>query len=254
MKVNKLKRGSKRINIFTSVRNIAVLFCIFAAAAVIYLFSHSHPMQAVFPLKHITFAGNKHLTDDELRTLAGVHLNESLIMISGSKVTRQILKSPWIRSVNLRKEFPDTLSMVIEEAEPFALLDMNEHLFLIDENGKLLEELRDDSIPFLPVITADPFKEKEGFSEALNLVRIMNGKGFSSERDRIEIIAHKAHELTLTIDGTVVKIGAGGYEGKLEKLIRLEEDIKDMGIPVDYIDLRFENKAIVKPVTGKVVK
>jgi hypothetical protein len=51
-----------------------------------------------------------------------------------------------------------------------------------------------------------------------------------------------------------VKIGTGGYEEKLDRLIRLEEDIKNMGIPVDSIDLRFENRAIVKQVTNKVVR
>jgi len=55
----------------------------------------------------------------------------------------------------------------------------------------------------------------------------------------------------MIVDGTHVKIGAGGYEEKLERLIRLEEDIKNMALPVDYIDLRFEHKAIVKPLTGK---
>jgi hypothetical protein len=70
-------------------------------------------------------------------------------------------------------------------------------------------------------------------------------------RDRIEIIAHKPHELAMIVDGTHVKIGEGGYEEKLERLIRLEEDIKNMVLPVDYIDLRFKHKAIVKPLTGK---
>lgn len=254
MKVNKLKKGRRRINVSSTFRNIAVLIGIFALAIGIYFYSSSHPIKPVFPIKHITFIGNKHLTDEELKALTGVHLNESLVMISGTKAGQQVLKSPWIKSVSLRKEFPDTLSVTIKEAEPFALLDMNEHLFLIDENGKLLEELKGDSIPFLPIIAGDPYKEKEGVSEALKLVRLMNDKGFSTERDHIEIIAHKPHELSVIIDGTVVKIGAGGYEEKLERLIQLEEDLKNMGIHVDYIDLRFEKKAVVKPVTEKAMK
>jgi cell division protein FtsQ len=206
------------------------------------------------PIKHVVFTGNKHLTDDELMVLVGVHLNDSLITVSNKKVSQRLLKSPWIRSINVRKQFPDTLSMVIDEAVPFALLDMNSHLFLMDEKGKLLEELKGDSIPFLPVITGDPFRESEGFSEALNLVRLMNGNGFSSERDHIDIIARKPHELTVTVDGTVVKMGSGRFEEKLERLIELEDEIKDKGIPVDYIDLRFVGKAIVKPITNEVVR
>jgi cell division protein FtsQ len=194
------------------------------------------------------------MTDDELRAFAGVRLNESLLAVSGKGVSKQLLKSPWVRAVSLRREFPDTISITIEETEPFALLDKDGHLFLIDEQGKLLEELKDNSVPFLPVIAGDPFKEKEGFSEALNLVKLMNTKGFSSERDRIEVIAHKPHELSVRVDETVVKIGTGGYEEKIERLSQLEEEIKKMGVSVDYIDLRFADKAIVKPVRDRVIK
>jgi cell division protein FtsQ len=211
-------------------------------------------LRSVLPIKHLVFTGNKHLTDDELKVLTGVNANDSLITISNKKVSLRLLKSPWIKSISVRKQFPGTLSMVIDEAVPFALLDMNSHLFLIDEKGKFLEELKGDSIPFLPVITGDPFREKEGFSEALNLARLMNDKGFSPGRDHIDIFARKPHELTVTIDGTVVKMGSGMLEEKLKRLIELEDEIKNRGIPVDYIDLRFAGKAIVKPITNKVVK
>lgn len=198
-------------------------------------------------VNHIIFIGNKHLTDDELMAFTGIHKNESLVTISNKKVSQGLLKSPWIRSVSVRKEFPDTLSIVIEEAVPFALLDMNGHLFLVDENGKLLEELKDNAIPFLPIITGDPFKESKGFLEALHLAKLMNDKGFSLEKNHIEIIACKPQELTVTIDGTVVKVGSGEYEEKLKRLFELEDEIKRK-ISVDYIDLRFANRVIVKPI------
>lgn len=252
MKANKLRRAGKKINIFGIFRNVAVFIVIFAIAIFIYIYLR--PVRSVLPIKHVVFTGNKHLTDDELKVLTGVNANDSLITISNKKVSLRLLKSPWIKSISVRKQFPGTLSLVIEEAVSFALLDMNSHLFLIDEKGKLLEELKGDSIPFLPVITGDPFREKEEFSEALNLARLMNDKGFSPGRDHIDIFARKPHELTVTIDGTVVKMGSGMLEEKLKRLIELEDEIKNRGIPVDYIDLRFAGKAIVKPITNKVVK
>jgi len=254
MKANKLKRGRKRMKASGIVRNMSVLLSVLTVAILAYFYLHSHPLKSVFPVRHVAFIGNRRLADDELRILSGVRLNDSLLMISGSQVSRRLLKSPWVRSVSLRKEFPCTLSIAIEEAEPFALLDMNNHLFLLDGNGKLLEELRDNSIPFLPVITGDPYNEKEGFSEALKLARLLNEKGFSSKTDRVEIVAHKPTELSVKTDGIFVKVGAGGYEEKIERLIKLEKDIGTMGVPIDYIDLRFERKAIVKPMTEKVPK
>lgn len=246
MKANRLKGASKVMSVLGIFRNIAAFIGIFAIAVIVYIYLP--PIRSVLPVKHVVFIGNRHLTDDELRVLAGIHVNKSLVTISGKKVSQRLLKSPWIRSVSVRKEFPGTLSVLIGEAVPFAFLDMNGHLFLIDEKGKLLEELKDDPIPFLPIITGDPFKEGEGFSEALNLARSMNDMGFFSERDHIEIVVSKPQELTVIIDGTVVKVGSGEYGEKLERLIELEEEIKRRKMSVDYVDLRFANRVVVKPI------
>lgn len=252
MKADKKVKADKRINKHRLLRNIIVFSALFIfmpliSASAFYLLIIS--IKSVFLIERIIFAGNKHLTDDELKTLTGIHGGESLVTISNREVSERLLKSPWIRSVSVRKEFPGTLSIAIEEAVPLALLDMNGHLFLIDEKGRLLEELKDGPIPFLPIITGEPFKEGEGFSDALNLARLMKDKGFSSERNHIEIIAFKPQDLTVIIDETVVKVGSGEHEEKLERLVELEDEIKRRGIPVDYIDLRFADRVIVKPLT-----
>lgn len=241
MKVKKKKnKGSLLIGITTFVLLVSALVTV-AYISVI-------KIKAAFPIKRIVFTGNKHLTVDELRALAGIHSNESLITLPGKKISQRILKSPWIKSVRVRKEFPETLSIVVSEVVPFALLDVNGHVFLTDDKGTFLEELKDNPIPFLPIITGDPFKEKEGFSDALTLAKTMNDMGFSSERDQIEIVLSKPQEITSIIDGTVIKIGAGEYREKLERLLELEEEIQKRKIPVDYIDLRFANKVVVKPI------
>jgi len=54
--------------------------------------------------------------------------------------------------------------------------------------------------------------------------------------------------MTVNMDGIVVKVGEGEYEDKLQRLVELEDEIRKRGIHVDYIDLRFENKAVVRPV------
>ena len=52
----------------------------------------------------------------------------------------------------------------------------------------------------------------------------------------------------MQVDGMLVKVGHGEYEEKLQRLLELEDEIMRRGIPVDYIDLRFANKVIVKPI------
>ena len=235
------------MNLFRK-RNMVVLVIILFSALCVYAYHGIHTMKPLYPVQEIVFIDNKHLTDEELRDIAGTGMNTSLFTVSCRELGRHMLQSPWIRSASVRKEFPGTLAVTIREAEPFALLDMREHLFIIDERGKFLEELKGDAVPFLPVIVSDPYREREGFSEALSLVRIMNEKGLALGKDHVEVVAHKPHELSVKMDDAVVKIGAGKYNEKLERFLQLEADLRERNLPVDYIDLRFNDQAIVKPI------
>ena len=232
----------------TSLIGIMVALAVLVGA--VYLVSI--PLRTSFVVHRIVFTGNVHLSDEELAALAGLRPGVNILTLSTGAIYAKMMESPWLRSVSVRKELPDVLRVLIKEAEPFALLDMKGHLFLVDDRGKMLEELRDSRVPFLPIISADPFRKKEAFSEAINLVRAVKVTGLLSRKDHIEIIARTPEEMAMNMDGTVVKVGVGEYEEKLRRLLELEEEIKQRQIPVDYIDLRFANKVIVKPVNEVV--
>lgn len=213
-------------------------------------------ISALFPVKEVVFSGNKHLTESELKAMMGIEENKSLLRLSNRELSARLLKSPWVKAVSFRKDFPHRFLARIDEAMPFALLEMNNHMFVVDDKGNLLEEIKGDSMPFLPIITGgDPFKNRESYAEILNLVRAIKEKGVVTLKDRIEIIMPRgagAEEISMQIDGILVKVGHGEYEEKLERLLELEDEIVRKGIPVDYIDLRFSNRVVVKAVNGFV--
>lgn len=247
IKRNVIVKKNRAANLISRIKYF--VFIVFPVIAlVVFIYFVSITVKSVFHVKKVVFTGNEHLTDEELKNLAGLKDSKNLIAITSSKIFEKMIESPWIRSVSIRKEFPDKLHILIKEAEPFALLDIKGHLFIVDDRGKMLQELKDSPIPFLPVISGNPFGEKEVFSEALNLVRAIKDKGLLFEKDHIGIIAYKPQEMAVNLDGVVVKVGVGDYEDKLLRLMELEEEIKRRNIHVDYIDLRFANRAVVKPV------
>jgi cell division protein FtsQ len=237
-------QGRKFTPLLVAAAVLALLAC------TVYLVSL--PLRDSFVVHRIVMTGNEHLSEEELTALAGIKKGENILTLSTGGIYARMMESPWLRSVAVRKELPDVLHILIKEAEPFALLDMKGHLFIVDDGGKMLEELRDSQVPFLPIISADPFRKKEAFSEAISLVRAVKVTGMLARKDHIEIIAREPEEITMNLDGTVVKVGVGEYEEKLKRLLELEEEIKKRQIPVDYIDLRFANRVIVKPVNEVV--
>lgn len=203
------------------------------------------------PVGEIVFYGNTHLSDSELRAMTGIK-GEGILHLQGKTISERLLKSPWIRNVSIRKDMPGRISVKIQEAAPFAILEMKGRAFLVDERGKMLEET-DSAVPFLPVITADPFKDKDNFMEAIHLAKVLKEMKIAAERNRVEIIADKGPEgINMIMDGLVIKIGSGDYERKLQRLFQLEGEIKKRAITVDYVDLRFANKVVVKPMNEVV--
>lgn len=239
-----LKRSERVIETLKMVLYIGMP--LIALGGLIYLFTYTVP--TAFKMKAVALAGNEHLTDDELKTIGGLKGDESLLSISSRKVYEKLKESPWIQTASVRKEYPSKLLISIRETEPFALLDMKGKMFIVDDKGRMLEELKDNSVPFLPVIMSDPYNEKEAFREAVNLAKVIKTIGLLHKKQRIEIIAHQPNEVAASLDGVYVKVGAGEHEDKLTRFSEIEEEVRKRNIPVAYIDLRFAKKAIVKPV------
>jgi cell division protein FtsQ len=253
LRTNKKPRKNVAANTLKGRRFIAaakyfgfVVLPVVLVMALIYMLSGV--VKSVFKVRDVVITGNEHLSDEELKTMAGLGTDENLLLLSGRKISLKMMESPWMLSVAVRKEFPDKLLINISEAEPFALLDMKGKLFIVDDRGAMLEELRDMAVPFLPVISSDPYREKGAFMEAIGLAKAIKNTGLLSGKDHIEIISHKPQEMSVNVDGVVVKVGEGEYEEKLARLADIEEEIKDRNISVDYIDLRFANRVLVSPV------
>jgi cell division protein FtsQ len=238
----------RRAGMFFAVTKYFGLVILPSAIVLIAIFYAWTALKAASRITEIEIAGNGHLTEGELKTLAGLTPVSNLLELSARSISAKIAESPWVRSASVRKEFPGRLLIRITEAEPFALLDMKGKLFIVDDRGAMLEELRDIAVPFLPVISSNPYKEKEAFSEAISLAKAIKNTALLSRKEHVEIISHKPQEMAVNVDGVLVKIGIGEYEEKLSRLADLEQEIERRNIPVDYIDLRFANRALVSPV------
>lgn len=229
---------------------ISISAAVFAVLSFALWYAASAIRPVVFPVNEIVFTGNKHLSDTELRAIMNIQGSRGMLELSNRDLAQGLLKSPWIRTVSFRKDFPNRFLVKIEETVPCAILEINARRFLIDDRGNLLQELKNDTASFLPIVSGNASKNRQIFSEVLKLVKAMRDRGFVSMKDRIEIIIPsnaRQEDIAMLVDGTLVKVGSGEYEEKLQRLIELEDEILKRGIPVDYIDLRFAKRVVVKP-------
>ncbi len=222
---------------------MVLLAVVVTAAAVLGLKMFAEQLR----VEDIIISGNSRLEREDVLDSLKVRRGESLLNLHFSELRGRLKANSWIKKVDLRKQYPDTLEIRIEEAEPKALLSINDQLYLVDGDGNRLESIKGETTPFLPVIkNIDPVLRKE-MSEALKLVAAMSGKGAFADRESIEI-GLESYGLTVRMDGEFIKVGYDDYEEKFARWIELEPEIRKRGLPVQYVDLRFKDSVIVKPV------
>jgi cell division protein FtsQ len=199
-----------------------------------------------FSLDEIIVTGNYHLEKEDIVRSMELKKGNPMLDIRSSEINDRLRKNPWIKSVALKKQLPGTLLIKVKEAAPRALLSIKKKLYIIDEDGRILERIKGESTPFLPVIKEISPKNKRDVKEALKLISSLTEKNMLNSMESVEI-GTETYGLFVKMDGEIIKVGYGGYSEKFERWLELEPEIRQRGIPIKYIDLRFKDSVIVKP-------
>jgi cell division protein FtsQ len=172
-------------------------------------------------------------------------------MVTGFSVFLEV-KSPWIKDAVVRKELSGRLLISLTEAVPFAILSMATKPYLIDKDGVILEQMKENAVFFLPVIKdINPYKNRDAYMEAVRFIGALNNRRIYPYSGNIVITGQRPEDLTLKVDDIYIKIGTGDYDKKLERLEVVMDEIKKRNMAIEYIDIRFSNRIIVKPLSSE---
>jgi cell division protein FtsQ len=240
-KVKNARTGTKRITAIAV--GLVVVLCVAGIAFLgnKYLF-----------IREINFYGNRHLTNAELVSLAGLSQKRPLFSVTTGDIYRQLKTSPWIKDALVRKDLSGNVTVYLTEAVAVAILQMDETPFLVDSDGLRLEEIRPEPVYFLPVVKIDPTSHKEAYRDAVELARALNERKVTAHGGNIELTGTRPEDVTMKVDGVPVKIGAGDLPRKLEKLDFVRDELGKRNMSVEYIDLRFADRIVVKPLKQDV--
>jgi cell division septal protein FtsQ len=197
----------------------------------------------------------KRLTREDVIALAGVKPGDDMLTMKLDRVGEQLMKNPWAEKVRVRRYFPHTLAIEISEREPVAIVNMG-YLYYVDKKGEIFKPLNGgDSLDY-PVLTGiseedvwkDPNGAKDALKGALGLMEMLRGGQAITMADISEIHYDKGYGFTLfTLSGGVpVKLGSSGFEEKLARLARIYKELQVQLHTLEYIDLDYSDKIIVK--------
>jgi len=240
METRKTKKAKERIR---RVSVIAAAIALVIALSGIAMLAYNNLF-----IREISFLGNRHLTNGELLSLIGCPPKSRLFAVSTGELYRRIKGSAWIKDAMVRKDLTGKVTVQVTEAVAIAVLQSDNNLYLVDREGLRLEEIKEEPVYFLPVIKIDPASCKEAYHEAIALAGILYDRKVVAHGGNIELSGARLEDLTMKVDNIPIRIGAGDLTKKLEKLNFVRDELNKRNMAVEYIDLRFIDKIVVKPL------
>jgi cell division protein FtsQ len=191
--------------------------------------------------------------------MAGITHETNLLAIDLKGMCHRLEQSPWIERAQIKRSFPDRLSISIRERKPVALINMD-GLYLVDEKGTIFkkaegEEMLGEDRMVLPILTGIRREDAAGhtqavaplISQALTFMRSAEREGIP--RSSISEI-HLDPVLGLTVfttpNAVQIEMGFQPFETKCRRLCAIVEDLKNRNLVPRVIDLTYRHKAFIK--------
>ena len=104
----------------------------------------------------VLITGGNEISSDEVVTLSGISLSQSMISVDSGEAESEILKSSWVDEVEVRKDWPDNVLIWVSLRAAFAhVVTIEGNFATVDINGIVLKSSRMDSSSNLVTLLAE---------------------------------------------------------------------------------------------------
>ena len=198
--------------------------------------------KAHFAVRDIQVDGRVHTNEDELKATLEASDGSPIFAFKPAEAEARLAKLPWVESVMVERRLPDTIYVHLKERVPFARWQHDNHLAVIDVNGKVLDEADPQKFDQLPLVVGAGAP-----AEAKNLLDTLHGfPSVSSKVTAASRVSERRWDLYLQ-PKTVVKLPEDGVADALTRLSILIDQQKVLDRDVSSIDLRIPDREYIEP-------
>ena len=210
-----------------------------AALLIVYGCIHYVVHLPVFPLREIRVIGDVgHVTNDQVAAVITRELRGNFFTVDLAQAREAFEKLPWVRKVNVRRQWPDRLELAVEEHQPLARWGSTA---LVNAHGEVFEAAISST---LPVFSGPEGTASEVVARYAEFDRLLVPIG--RKVVVIALSARRAWQLRLD-DGMVLHLGRENLEGRLAGFVSAyQRTVARLPRPPSHVDLRYSNGFAVR--------
>lgn len=227
-----------------------VVFVAFAAVAAFWMYRHTQS-DARFAVKHIEIAGAAHTPRAAIEAITSRYTGLNLFKIDIALVQNDLGSLPWIQRIAIEKKLPDTLRINIVERTPVAIVRGGDGwLQYVDGNGAVLTEVSpsigDDDLPLIAEASGSELTRSVRFVRDLKIA----DAALYSRLAEVRPIAPRGFAVFDRELNTTVYLNGDDAPSKWRGLYAVTQGEQLGKSSIEYADLRFADRIVIKPKTA----
>jgi cell division protein FtsQ len=185
----------------------------------------------VFPLREVRVIGDVgHVTNEQVAAVMARELRGNFFTVDLAQAREAFEKLPWVRKVNVRRQWPDRLEVAVEEHRPLARWGSTA---LVNAHGEVFEAAISSRCRYFDRRRA---QKSARYGEFDRLVAPIGRKVVL-----ITLSARRAWQLRLD-DGMVLQLGREDLEARLAGFVSVyPRTVARLPQPPSHVDLRYSN-------------
>lgn len=213
----------------------------------------------LLPIRSVSFVGDlKRVDQDELKRIAGgiQTIGGSMLRTDLNQVKAVVRQVEWVRDAEVRRRFPGTLEIQIEEHKPFARWQFSngdvdaEQSLLVNTFGEVFAADTEDP---LPLLSGPADSAVEVMTQWLAFGRQLDALGTASAELRpaeLRLSPRRAWQLKL-VNGSTLELGRNDAAARLARFVRAVPQVPALQLASARVDLRYQSGLAVRGVLAK---
>jgi cell division protein FtsQ len=260
----KVRKGARRVAAL--VRGLGKLvFLLGLGAFLLEIFNYAYTSEK-FRVRAVTFVGCKRLDTAELEWRIRASVPSNILMIDLGKVRALAESEPWVKQAEIRRVLPSDLVLYVRERVPSVILQMNNGLFIADDEGVLLDRYdpkygKLDAPVFRGLLGENPegyrlYQEENSARMGLGrkmLADLESGSpAFSRAVSEVDLSDPSNLRILLVDDLAEISLGDRDFLKRFRTLMSNLSQYQEVKAQYEIgsIDLRFDDQIIYRPRGG----